>query len=61
MTIIELFITFVNSILEIKILGFSILNYLITFTILIIVFRIIYEIAGVKRKDKEDKGDKKKK
>jgi hypothetical protein len=47
MTIINIFINFINKLLSIEILDVSILTWLKTFTILIITFRILYEMGGI--------------
>ncbi len=60
MTIIKLFINFINEILSINILGMNLYMWLITITILIFTYRLIYEITGTRTKNnKKDKGDKK--
>lgn len=62
MTILRLFLNFLNKILNIQILNVSLLNWLIITTILIFVFRIIYEIAGIRKSTKtietKEKSDK---
>ena len=41
MTILDLFINFANKILDLKILNISLYTYLISFTILIFIFKLI--------------------
>lgn len=52
MNIFELFINFVNSILDFKILGFSIYTYLITISVIVIVVEIIKNMAHPRGKEK---------
>lgn len=61
MTILNLFVDFINKILSIKILGMDLFNWLLLFTIIIFVFRILYAMSGTKRKSKEETKEKKKK
>lgn len=53
MTILNLFLDFINKILSIEILGISLDIYLITFTILIFVFKIINLIGNGTGKHKK--------
>ena len=46
MEILELFITFINSILSFKVYDITILSYLVTITVFIIVFKIISTLGG---------------
>lgn len=46
MEILELFITFINSILSFKVYDITILSYLVTITLFIIVFKIISTLGG---------------
>ena len=58
MSLIEMFISFSNYILNFEILGFKLYFYLITFTVLIFIFNIIRILSnsnGSKQK-KESKG-----
>ena len=58
MTILRLFIQFLNNILSIEILNTSLFDWLINFTILIFGFRIIYELAKISIKNNKEKSDK---
>lgn len=57
MTILDLFLEFCNSILSFKVFNISLLNYLIIFTSIIFIFKIIQIIGNshVSRKEKKDK------
>lgn len=57
MTILNLFIEFINQIVTIKVFNFELIDYMIFFAIIIIVFKIINVLAGnkTKNKKKEDK------
>ncbi len=57
MTILNLFINFINQIVTIKVFNFELIDYMIFFAIIIIVFKIINVLAGnkTKNKKKEDK------
>ena len=46
MTILNLFIDFMNSFLSFEILGFNLYTYLIVFTCLILVFKILNTISN---------------
>lgn len=60
MSILNLFIDFLNKILDIRILGLTLFDLLLIFTILIFAMRLIYEMIGVSNKN-NNKGEKKKK
>lgn len=60
MTIVNLFIDFMNRILSFKILGFELISYLLTFTIIIFIFKVISIIGNSEKKSsKKEKSDKK--
>ena len=46
MTILNLFINFINEILSFKILGFELISYLLTFTLIIFIFKVIAIIGN---------------
>lgn len=48
MTIVQLFITFAETILQIKILDIELIDYMIAIAIIIIIFKIIGITGGVK-------------
>ena len=62
MTIITLFINFINELLSYKILGIQLINHLLTITIIIVIFKIILIIGnsngGSRNKEKKEKSDK---
>lgn len=53
MIILEKFITFIGKILEFKILGLSLIDYLIAFTIIIFIFKI-FQVLGNNSKKGND-------
>lgn len=62
MTILSLFNTFFNQILEIKVFDISLMNYLVSILIIIFIFKILIILAsgqsnGKARKEKVDKND----
>lgn len=61
MTIVKLFINFINIILDFNIFGLSLYNWLLTMVIIIFAFQMIYEVSGIKKNKNnknKDKGDK---
>jgi len=46
MTILNLFISFLEAFFEFEVLGFSLYTYLIVFTAIIIIFKIINAFSG---------------
>ncbi len=52
MTILNLFINFINQIFSFKIMGYELISYLLTFTIIIFIFKMI-SIIGNAKKDKK--------
>lgn len=59
MTILNLFINFINEILSFKILGFELISYLLTFTLIIFIFKVIAIIGNSEKKGtKKGKSDK---
>ena len=57
MTLLELFMKFLNKILNIKLFDISLIKYLIAIAIIIIIFKIIGAFSGAKinRKNKDNK------
>lgn len=50
MTILNLFIDFINQIVTIKVFNFELIDYMIFFAIIIIIFKIINVLAGNRTK-----------
>ena len=50
MTILNLFINFINQIVTIKVFSFELIDYMIFFAIIIIIFKIINVLGGNKTK-----------
>jgi hypothetical protein len=55
MTILNLFINFINQIVTIKVFNFELIDYMIFFAIIIIIFKIINVLGGNRTKNKKEK------
>mgnify|MGYP004573019329 CR=1 FL=1 len=53
MTILNLFINFINQIVTIKVFNFELIDYMIFFAIIIIIFKIINVLARNKKEKQE--------
>lgn len=57
MTIVNLFIQFAEIILQVKILNVELIDYMITFAIIITIFKLIGITGGIKiKRNKKNKG-----
>ena len=54
MTIINLFIDFINKILGFKIMGFELISYLLAITTAIVIFKILYILSNTDNKNKKN-------